>query len=330
MNIIDIEVTEKDVPTLDDAFANVVVVKDVTTFPSLINIKESLISEFGSRIPTEAKTKEERDTVKKVQEEVNKLFGEMDSRRIAKKKEIMEEWNVFEKEYKKEVVPTINLLKESAAKVISDFDNKLLTEFETEMQEYWEELCVAKNTHVRTFDSLGLVINLTAMNQKTKTKKLLDDTMSSLVSDLNAIKMMGDKGERVRAYYEKDFNLNLAMERVQEEDAIANRLLEQERARMQEEERKRIRAEEEERIRQEERERIASLQKEVVPQEETVQAPTFFDTQVPLQPAPSQVLTYTLTVTGTETALESLIEEIQDRKIGADILFAKVTKGDVL
>lgn len=115
MDIIDIEVTEKDVPTLDDAFANVVVVKDVTTFPSLINIKESLISEFGSRIPTEAKTKEERDTVKKVQEEVNKLFGEMDSRRIAKKKEIMEEWNVFEKEYKKEVVPTINLLKESAA-----------------------------------------------------------------------------------------------------------------------------------------------------------------------------------------------------------------------
>ena len=175
--------------------------------------------------------------VKALRAEARKEFESLDEKRKEVKQKVMEPYNKAETIFKSFVTIPFNAL-DAACKEFSDsVEGEMKARRETELKEYFSELCAMKGIHWLPWEKLGIKVDVATARLK-EPKKAMDTIrakVEKVCADLDTLSHMEGSGEYL-AEYESRLDVSEAIRRVnarKEAQRIAEENRAQREARMQ-------------------------------------------------------------------------------------------------
>lgn len=238
-------------------------------------------------------TPETLASVKKVRSELNKEFSDLEDRRKAVKKAIMEPYDKFEEIYSECVSSVFKDADADLKSKIDDTERSIKDECLDRLLEYFSELCALNNVEWLPFIRSGVVVDLSSAKQKTPKKLMaqLKEFVERVASDVECISTM-DNADEIMAEYKSCLNVSTAISIVN----TRHRCIEQEHK------------EAEERKAAQDAQRAAVERVHAVAPPVTTPAPQ-------MQPQASESITLSFTVTGTKEQLIALREYMKKEGI---------------
>ena len=165
-------------------------------------------------------------TVKSKRAELNKLFTSLEEQRKAVKQAVMGPYNDFEKIYKECVTETLKPKIDTLTGRIDDVENGIKSKCESELIEYFDELCVAHHVEWLTFDRCGIKVDMASAKSKNP-KKLKEQILDFVVRVSNDVTTISwnENADELLVEYKRSLNFTEAMQTVLER----NRRIEAER-----------------------------------------------------------------------------------------------------
>lgn len=162
-------------------------------------------------------TEETLLSVKAARAELEKQFESLESQRKAVKAAVLRPYEEFEGVYKECVGNAFNSADADLKAKICEVEDGIKQRCESEMREYFAELCAANHVEWLRFEQAGLKIGLAEARQKTR-KKLrehLEAFTARVSQDIDAIVNMKDASE-ILVEYKRTLNMVEAIGIVQE------------------------------------------------------------------------------------------------------------------
>ena len=199
---------------------------DLIVIEQLPVIEERLraVKEEWAAVAEQAKTmvatEETIQAVKNMRAEMRKEFDTYERQRIATKQQYLAPWDAVEAAYKECVKDSFKEADAVLKKSIDDFETELKRQCESEMREYFNELCVLERLDFVSFETAmslaGLKISLA--DAKSIGKKKLRDGLSAIMAkisdDVTLIEDMEDDAE-IMVEYKKCFDVGQSIAIVQ-------------------------------------------------------------------------------------------------------------------
>ena len=227
--------------------------------------------------------------VKKVRSELNKQFADLEERRKAVKKAIMDPYDKFESVYAECVSGPMKEADADLKSKITETEGAIKDKCLEQLMEYFSELCALNGVEWLPFIRSGVVVDLTSAKQKTPKKLMaqIKEFVERVASDVECISTM-DNAEEIMAECKVCLNVPTAISTVN----TRHQRIEQERKAA------------------EERKAAQEAQRSAVERVQAV-APPVITPAPQTQPQASETLTTTFTVTGTRAQLVSLREYME-------------------
>lgn len=224
--------------------------------------------------------------VKKVRSELNKQFADLEERRKAVKKAIMEPYDKFEAVYAECVSGPMREADADLKAKIAETEGAIKDKCLEQLMEYFSELCALNGVEWLPFIRSGVVVDLTSAKQKTPKKLMaqLKEFVERVSSDVECISTMENQ-EEIMAEYRTYLSVSTAI-------SIVNT---------------RHQRIEQERKASEERKAAQEAQRASVERVQAVAPPVSIPAPQ-MQPQAPEILTTTFTVTGTRAKLVALRE----------------------
>lgn len=277
-------------------------------------IEYSLLAEVGEAIQArivdlnldgQVVTDQTVKSVKDMRAELNKEFAEFEKRRKFIKEAVSKPYQEFEAKYKEFVAKHYNEADDTLKGKIFSFEKKLRFEREKELQDYFSELCSAKNIDFVPFGLMHLNITLSASMKSLKNQIM--EFVSKVEQDIELANTVSDSQEfndKVMYEYRRSLDINAAINTVKEREQAL--IAAKERAEA--EAKRKAEAEEQARL---------QAEKEVTEQAteaEPLKAPMVEERQ-PANTGTAEEFEMTFTVKGTFEQLKALKQFIVDNNI---------------
>lgn len=157
-------------------------------------------------------TSDTLQTVKNTRSDLSKRFAELEEQRKAVKKAIMAPYEQFEAVYKDCVSGPFKSAEAELKTKIGDVESSIKSACESEMREFFTEMCQAEHVEWLEFERCGCVIDLT--EAKKKTHKKLREHIAAFVSgvsqDMTSISTM-DGADEILVEYKRSLSLSSAV-----------------------------------------------------------------------------------------------------------------------
>jgi hypothetical protein len=150
--------------------------------------------------------------VKQVRANLSKEFAKMESERKAVKQQVMEPYLQAEEKYKSYIANPYKEADEQLKEWVDSYQNDLKEKCAAVLKEYFDELCQAYDIDFLSFDSLGIVVDMTMARQKEPRKAMeqIYQCLSAVREDMDSILKMENAAE-LMAEYRKNPVLSAAM-----------------------------------------------------------------------------------------------------------------------
>lgn len=167
----------------------------------LANLKAEIDSEVSEALSLVC-TEETVKTVKEKRAELNKRLQMLEEQRKAIKKGVLEPYEAFETVYKECVSDALKQADIALKGKIDDVENEIKARCETELRDYFAEVCAVYHTEWLDFEQCGIKIGLAEAKQKSYTK--LKDAIALFVErvfgEVDAISKMENATEIMVEY----------------------------------------------------------------------------------------------------------------------------------
>lgn len=142
--------------------------------------------------------------VKAIRADLARQFLAMEEQRKAAKKQVMEPYLQAEAKYKAAVAEPYQKADKRLKAWVDNYQNGLKQAKETELREYFEELCAAHGVDFLRFESAGVAVDMAMARQiESRTvKKALETFVLKIRGDLDTILAMEDSAEILAEYRE--------------------------------------------------------------------------------------------------------------------------------
>lgn len=175
---------------------------------------------IADQAKTMVATEDTIQAVKTMRAEMRKDFEAYEKQRIAAKKQYLAPWDAIEAAYKECVKDSFTAADTSLKDTIQEFEIGLMTDCETELREYFNELCCLEGIDFVEFETaMNLAgLKITLADAKSTNKKRLRDGLKSAMENVSAaidtISEMEDDAE-IMVEYMKCFDIGHAVATVQ-------------------------------------------------------------------------------------------------------------------
>lgn len=165
-------------------------------------------------------TDETVQAVKAMRADMRKEFDLYDKQRIAAKKQYLAPWDALEAAYKECVKDSFTAADTALKNAVDSFETELKRQAETELREYFDELCRFERIDFLTFETAmnlaGLKISLADAKSagKKKLREGLSNIMAKVSADVDRVEELEDDAE-IMVEYKKCFDVGQAVAIVQ-------------------------------------------------------------------------------------------------------------------
>lgn len=182
------------------------------------------VKEKWANIAEQAKnmiaTDETVQAVKAMRADMRKEFDLYDKQRIAAKKQYLAPWDALEAAYKDCVKDSFTSADAALKSAVDSFEAELKRQAETELREYFDEICRFERIDFLTFETAmnlaGLKISLADAKSagKKKLREGLANIMAKVSADVDRVEELEDDAE-IMVEYKKCFDVGQAVAIVQ-------------------------------------------------------------------------------------------------------------------
>lgn len=175
---------------------------------------------IAEQAKTMVATEDSIQAVKAMRAQMRKDFDTYDKQRIAAKKQYLAPWDAIEAAYKECVKDSFTAADTALKATVDNFEAELKRQAETELREYFDELCRFERIDFLTFETAmnlgGLKISLADAKSagKKKLREGLSAVMAKVSEDLTRIEDLEDDAE-IMVEYRKCFDVGQAVAIVQ-------------------------------------------------------------------------------------------------------------------
>ena len=150
--------------------------------------------------------------VKQVRANLSKEFARLETQRKAVKQQVMEPYLQAEEKYKSYISTPYKEADGQLKEWVDSYQNELKEQCASVLKEYFEELCQAYDIDFLTFDSLGIVVDMSMARQKEPRKAMeqIYRIVNGVREDMDSILKM-ENAALVMAEYRKHPVLSAAM-----------------------------------------------------------------------------------------------------------------------
>ena len=173
---------------------------------------------IADQAKTMVATEDTIQAVKTMRAEMRKDFEAYEKQRIAAKKQYLAPWDAIEAAYKECVKDSFTAADTSLKDTIQEFEIGLMTDCETELREYFNELCCLYSIDFVEFETaMNLAgLKITLADAKSTNKKRLRDGLKSAMGNVSAavdsiIEMEDEDEAEILVEYEKCFDVGQAV-----------------------------------------------------------------------------------------------------------------------
>lgn len=165
-------------------------------------------------------TDETVQAVKAMRADMRKEFDLYDKQRIAAKKQYLAPWDALEAAYKECVKDSFTAADAALKSAVDSFEAELKRQAESELREYFDELCRFERIDFLTFETAmnlaGLKISLADAKSagKKKLREGLSNIMAKVSADVDRVEELEDDAE-IMVEYKKCFDVGQAVAIVQ-------------------------------------------------------------------------------------------------------------------
>ena len=175
----------------------------------------------AAQAQTMVATEDSIQAVKSMRAQMRKEFDAYDKQRIAAKKQYLAPWDEVEAAYKECVKDSFTAADNALKNAVDSFENELKRQAETELREYFDELCRFERIDFLPFETAmnlaGLKISLADAKSagKKKLREGLANIMAKVSDDVNLIESFTEDDAEIMVEYKKCFDVGQAVAIVQ-------------------------------------------------------------------------------------------------------------------
>lgn len=208
-------------------------VLECTQVPIIVENLMDMAASYQAKkdyIATLPRDDEGMKAVKALRAEARKEFEQLDEKRKEVKQKVMDPYNKAETIFKSFVTTPFNALDKACKEFSDSVEGEMKARCETELKEYFAELCAVKGIHWLSWEKLGIKVDMATarLKEPKKAMETIKGKVEKVCADLDAISHMEGSGEYL-AEYESCLDVSTAISRVNARKD-AQRIAEQNRA----------------------------------------------------------------------------------------------------
>lgn len=194
---------------------------------NLDSIKQKLVAD-AARIQALPKNEESLKAIRALRAERRKEFEAAEIQRKEVKRQVMAPYLEAEQAYKERIAAPYQAFDEQAKAWVDDYESGLKSACETELREYFDQLCEARGIDFLTFEQAGVNVGLTAARKENRKKERdqLYNFVARVAEDVESIRCCQNP-EEVMVEYRKNLSFAQAVFTVTERHKAMEVLLEQ-------------------------------------------------------------------------------------------------------
>lgn len=162
-------------------------------------------------------TEETIQAVKAKRAELNKMFGELESRRQEVKTLVMGPYKRFDAVYKECISGPFKRADAALKGKADDVEREMKQRCEQKLRDYFAEMCMLHNIDFITYEQAGITIDMASARAKNpkKLKDKIGEFVAGVAVGVDQIRQMDDRDE-IMAEYKKSLNVGKAVAIVQD------------------------------------------------------------------------------------------------------------------